>query len=453
MKKTALLFLGVSLICMAESRTAYIMVDKDLDLSEVKVSGIIKESGSSEKKFTESGITSAGLGEKITITLDEATEYKAYGDTRYIKLEIDEVENTDGVKFVLGYPVSGKDIPTYVVIASQNIKDADINGDSLEELFQKETRDMENLVSAGDYDYDSFPGRELQKDTRISGVVIGEQPMDDSILPSNIVDLYSKEGGELDDTVNKVTGGAEINPNNSNTNSEFELWAVKTDVDGNVVYKEPLVPRLNQDGNEAKDENGNTVYEAERVLLYTSKDSGDENPLYFDLRSVVPVKKNDNYKDGDVPVETGSSLYMGDPSDEDPYKHFVFDIDVRFKGSGTININNKPVDVGLGDKKWQFYNVADVNLTFNGGNSFYFGLKGDEVGIVPPDGSNPGDIPLPLSEEFYAIEDSGDFKEGEAEIISTYENTTRRRKTNIIMKVMTETGSTERNYEIENIDE
>lgn len=450
-KNMVALFLGaLSVVSLGESRTAYIMVDSGLSLDSVKVTGIVKESSSSEKQFTQSGILNASADEKITINVAEATEYQSYGGTKYIKLAIDGVEGTDDVKFVLGYPIEGRDIPTYMIIASEDIKTATVDGGSIEDLFNTETRSLEDLVDAGDYTYDTFPGRELSQDTRISGVVVGEQPMEESEQPSNIVDLYSKNG-ELDDAINKVNGGAAINPTNSNQNSEFELWAIKTDENGDIIptYDENGDPiyRVNQDGSYALDKDGNPMYEGERVLLFTSKESGDEAPLYGDLRSI-----NNSTPQGELYPGGYSSPFEG-------HDHYVYDIDVRFKNANgeTININNEAVDIGLGtgsDKyKWQFYNLEDVTLSFYGGNNFYFNMKGDAVGIVPPSGSNPDDIPLPVAEEFYAIDDEGGFKERSADITSKYESSEKFRSSNVKMKVMTESGSNEKNYEIEGIKE
>ncbi len=442
----------LSLASFGEERTAYILVPSSLALEDIKVTGIVKD-GTTEtnilKEVTAEGEELLTLdtlrdSEEIGVVVQDST-MPSYGDTKYVEVVVANIEGEDDVKFAMGYPLEGREIPTYTYIASSDVKD----NTTIDTNFHDESVMTMDVIDAADFTYDTFPGYELTDDVRISGFVVGEEEMDSAALPSNIVDLYSKNG-ELEDAINKVLGGAAINPTNSNQNSEFELWAVETDEYGNVIptYDDngEIIYRVNQDGSYALDADGNKIPEGNRVLLFTSMDSG-ENPIYIDLRSV---------NDGDI--EAGEQFY---PSNDypAPYDYLVFDIDVRFKNAQgeTININNENVPIGLGsgaDKyKWQFYNMEDVTLTFYGGNNIYFNFKGDSVGIIPPDGSDPSDIPLPVAEELYVIEDTGEFQEREAELISKYQGVVRKRTTNVKMKVLTESGSTEKNFEIETIEE
>ncbi len=443
----------LSLASFGEERTAYILVPSSLALEDVKVTGIVKDGGDETnllKDVTAEGDTLLTLdelrdSEEIGVVVQNSS-MSSYGDTKYVEVVVANIEGGDDVKFAMGYPLDGREIPTYTYIASSDVKD----NSTIDGNFHDESIMTMDVIDATDFTYDTFPGYELTDDVRISGFVVGEEEMDSAALPSNIVDIYSKNG-ELEDAINKVIGGAAINPTNSDKNSEFELWAVKTDENGDVIptYDEndQIIYRQNQDGSYALDKDGNKIPEGERVLLFTSKDSGEENPLYIDLRN---IKSED--------IGAGEQFYPSG-SYPAPFDNLVFDIDVRFKNANgeTININNEDVPIGLGtgsDKyKWQFYNMEDVTLTFYGGNNIYFNFKGDSVGIIPPDGSDPSDIPLPVAEELYVIEDTGDLKEREAELISKYQGTERKRTTNVKMKVMTSTGSGEKNFEIETMEE
>ncbi len=455
----------LSLASFGEERTAYILVPSSLALEDIKVTGIVKD-GTTETNILKE-VTAEGEEVLTLDTLRDSEEIgvvvqdsmmSSYGDTKYVEVVVANIEGGDDVKFVMGYPLEGKEIPTYTYIASSDVKD----NTTIDTNFHDESVMTMDVIDASDFTYDTFPGYELTDDVRISGFVVGEEEMDSAALPSNIVDIYSKNG-ELEDAINKVLGGAAINPTNSDKNSEFELWAVETDAEGNVIPtylkdeggeyildssgNKQIIYRMNQDGSYALDADGNMIPEGNRVLLFTSKDSDGEGPEYIDLRNI----KDEN-------IGAGEQFY---PSDDYPplFENLVFDIDVRFKNAQgeTININNEDVPIGLGsgaDKyKWQFYNMEDVTLTFYGGNNIYFNFKGDSVGIIPPDGSDPSDIPLPVAEELYVIEDTGEFQEREAELISKYQGVVRKRTTNVKMKVMTSAGSGEKNFEIETIDE
>lgn len=413
-RKIVALFLGaLGIIAMAETRTAYILVPNTLDTSEVKVTGIIKESPSSEIYFSEIGVDDPDT--EIAVVVGDSSEYSAYTGTKYIKMSIDGIESTDEVKFILGYPVDNGGIPTYTIVSSSEIKDSE----QMQENFEDEAisgLDMIDMSNMGSHsNYDDFPGKELSEDITISGFVVGNSERDESIDPSNIVDIYYKTG-DIGDPVNIVNGGAPINPTGSPKNNEFQLWAIKTDEDGEIVYE--IV-------------NGEEV--PVRTLLYSNK--GDETPLFGDF-------SDKNYTKG--------QLYPSDDL-EDPYENFVFDVVVRFQGGGnSLNINGEDVTFSEAGFKWEFYNIDDVALSYGGsGNQFYFGFEGDSIIIVPEDPNV--DVPPPVSEELYVIENAAVSTEDDTVMTSKYQGAVKTRTSSIKMRVLS--GASEKSYEIEHIDE
>jgi len=484
-KKIGLMgILILSILSLAETRTAYILVPGDLNPEEVKVSGVIKDGN---VLFTEAG--AVDTGEEVDVTVVESTTYPAYGDTKYIKMSVEGVEDTAEVKFMMGYE-SGTEggIPRYTIISSSDIKD---NTEVQDAFYGTETTEGINGLEMMDFNiitsynnYDTFPGRELTgEDTVLSGFVVGDQVIDDeNTEPSNIVDIYYKKDEES--PYNVVDGGAGISPTASDQNSEFELWAIKVygpgddegkpvlalDSNGNKIQRTDgagnLLYALGSDGNEIKDDAGNSVplWEPERVLIYTSKDTDEDIILGGDLRTI-------NFDEGqvfptdtlDTAITTFQSATEGDlntgtryDSDWEGFPHYKFDVRVRFKNANgeELDINGEPVDLGSGSGQdryqWQFYELDGVELYFNGGQKFTFGMDGTHVIIIPGDGI---EVPTPVEQKIYVMEDSGKLMEGDATITSKYEDTVKYRTSNVKMKVMTESGITEKNYEIENIKE
>lgn len=465
----------LSALALSETRTAYILVPSNLNPADVKVSLI----NDSNETFTE-------VSDEVTVVA--TSDYPTYDNTQYIKMTLDGVADSEEVKFMMGYE-SGEEngIPRYTIISSSDIKD---NAEIQDAFYGSEDAEGINGLQMLDFseitsynEYETFPGKELtSEDVVLSGFVVGDQVIsDDNTEPSNIVDIYYKQ--DEDSPYNVVDGGAGISPTASDQNSEFELWAIKvygpdagddegkpvlaldsngekiqrTDGAGNLLYA------LGSNGNEILDTSGNPIplWEPERVLIYTSKDTeediilgGDLRTIDFDEGQVFPSE------DLDTAITTSQSANEGDPttgerydSDWEGFPYYKFDVRVRFKNANgeELDINGEPVDLGSGsgpDKyQWQFYELDGVELYFNGGQKFTFGMDGTHVIIIPGDGV---DVPTPVEQKIYVMEDTGKFMEGDATMTSKYEDTVKYRTSNIKMKVMKKSG--EEHYEIENIE-
>ncbi len=401
------------ILSFSDTLTAYILVPSYVNTTDIEVVGIAK---SNEEKFEETG--SIELSDPtINVTLtDVSSTYESYGETKYIEFKVDNGNNGElgSVKFMLGYVDTSGAIDSYTIISSSDMKDnstieSNVNDNNIEGL------DIIDISNLSGYDtYDTFPGMELEDDMRITGFTVGDIEMDTSTLPSNIVDIYYKDG-DIGDAVNVVSGGAPINPNASDSNNRFRLYAVKTDSDGNIQY----------------DETGDSI----RTLLYANKTKNtDEQPIYGDISD---ASKGQLYPDDDLTP---------------PYDYYRFDVIVRFKGGNeTLDINGEIVRLSEVGFTWEFQNMEEVNLIKSGNNSYYFGFEGDEIIIIPEDPD--AEVPPPVGEEIIVIEDSGEFQEGQVDITSKYKESNKVRTTKVKMKVLTESGTTEKNYEIEGIDE
>lgn len=460
-KKIGLMgILILSVLAFADTRSALVLVPNDLNAEDVKVLGIIKSGNDESQIYYKQKLDS--LGEAVTdidgnivieksgnVTLAESDKYIAYGSTKYLEMSLGGLEPTDDVKFMLGYESGEEDgVPRYTIISSSDIK----NNTDIQDAFEDSEDpivglDMLDFGRINSYDnYDTFPGKELTKEESLySGFVVGDKVMEDTSDPSNIVDIYYAQG-DPEDAINVVDGGASINPTVANQNNTFEVWVVKTDADGNILYE-------TVDGEEVPI----------RVLIYSN--TGEEDTLYSDFR--------EDKKEG-IEFEEGQWFPSDDlvpPFGED-HEYFVFDISVRFQNdpipavdadgnfiydekgkqvmvAPSLYVNGEDV-LTAGNYRWTFENVSELTLDYLGKNEFIFNLGGQHVIIIPDDGQY---VPPAIAQKVYVMEDDGKLIEGEMGITSTYENTVKTRKSNIIMKVMTESGTTEKNYEIENIEE
>ncbi|GLI57675.1 hypothetical protein PM10SUCC1_31890 [Propionigenium maris DSM 9537] len=474
MRRKKIILIGsliLSALAFAETRTAYILVPHNLNPEDVKVSGII----SGGDTFTQDNTG-------VTVTDTDPSDYTAYGDTtKYLKLAVggedaDDVKLTSGdeVKFMLGYE-SGEEagLTRYTIIASPDIEDYHDEiqaGVSAETEYMNGLEIMEFGNITGYDNYETFPGRELTSDPTIySGFVVGDQKMDETGEPSNIVDIYYAKGDPGDNPINVVDGGASLNPGTGQDN-EFQLWSLRVESkvlndDGTYTYTylktvgEETIPT-------------ETREEADRVLLYSNHTSAtDETPLYSDFSEFSPSESPIEgvfYSEGESYVASdGISYPYG------YYDNFVFDVSVRFQGdkvpmldengeivydkngkmvmvSPSVIINGEDVLDGGGKQfYWSFNNTSDVTLEYLGGQ-ILFNFKGDSIIVVPEDGQ---DVPEPIAQKIYVMDDGGKFMEGDATITSKYEGTVKYRTSNIKMKVMTGSSTTEKNYEIESIEE
>jgi len=461
MRKVLFLAVGLilSVLSLAEERTVNILVPGDLAVEDVKVIGIVKDGSAESQIYYRQQLDSDGevvldgdgnvvIEKSSGVNVTDSTKYTAYGDTKYIELTLSDLGETEEVKYMIGYESGDEDgLTRYTIISSPDIKgDQDIHDEfeSSDPLQGLEVMDFV-MSSSSHNTYDSFPGKELtEQESILSGFVVGDAMIEDTTDPSNIVDIYYAPG-DPEDAINVVDGGASINPTVANQNNTFEVWAVKTDEDGNILYETV---------------DGEVV--PVKVLLYSN--TGKDDPLYSDFR--------EDKKDG-VEFEEGTWF----PSDDlnppfGDYEHFVFDISVRFQNDpipavdadGNFIYDDKGklvmvepsllvngVDVmTAGNYRWTFENVSELTLDYLGKNEFIFNLGGEHVIIKPEDGQY---VPPAIAQKIYVMDDEGKFLEEEATVVSQYEDTVKYRTSNVKMKVMTEAGTTERNYEITGIKE
>jgi len=491
MRRRKIILIGcliLSALAYAETRTAYVLVPGDLEVEDVKVTGIIKIGNTESQIYYRQQLDNDGnvIYEKVLdeegketgiekpaivkqgVEIKETDDYPEYGDTKYIEMSADGLEGSDEVKFMLGYE-SGEEggLTRYTIIASPDIGDYHDEiqaGVTAETDYMKGLEIMEFGNIAGYDNYETFPGRELISDATIySGFVVGDQKMDETGEPSNIVDIYYAKADPGEKPINVVDGGASLNPGTGQDN-EFQLWSLR--VVSNVPDEDGKYTYLTETGEETKNSE-----EAEKVLLYSNHTSAtDETPLYSDFSEFSPSEKPTEgvfYSEGEsYEASDGKSYPYG------IYENFVFDVSVRFqgdkvpkldeKGNIVYDKNNKMVmvspsviingeDVLDGGGKqfyWSFNGTSDVTLEYLGGQ-ILFNFEGENIVIIPEDGQ---DVPEPIAQKIYVMEDAGKFMEGNATMTSKYEDTTKYRTSNIKMRVMKKSESNDKNYEIENIE-